>query len=166
MIAAVFAGKLLWGAVKRRMLSMESGAVQLRLCRTPPRHIAKCLGEFPVWESGPGRCTIGSLSERTSTVTLRPRIMEPCLLLMFLWAVTLVTSAQGVPDNRPNVLFLFADDQRPDTIAAYGNEFIQTPNLDRLASTGFNFRQNYCMGSTHGAVCQPSRAMLNSGRTR
>ncbi len=67
--------------------------------------------------------------------------------------------------TRPNILFLFADDQRPDTIAAYGNRYIKTPNIDRLVRGGFSFRRAYCMGSTHGAVCQPSRAMLMSGRT-
>ena len=72
---------------------------------------------------------------------------------------------RGAVAQRPNILFLFSDDQRADTIAAYGNLHIRTPNLDRLSRRGFNFRRAYCMGSIHGAVCQPSRAMLNSGRT-
>ena len=38
--------------------------------------------------------------------------------------------------DRPNILFLFADDQRPDTIAALGNPIIRTPNLDRLCRAG------------------------------
>ena len=66
--------------------------------------------------------------------------------------------------QRPNILFLFADDQRADTIAAHGNPHIQTPNLDRLASTGFSFRKNYCAGSFSGAVCVASRAMLMTGQ--
>ena len=33
--------------------------------------------------------------------------------------------------RKPNILFLLADDQRADTIGAYGNHHIQTPNLDR-----------------------------------
>jgi arylsulfatase A-like enzyme len=66
--------------------------------------------------------------------------------------------------ERPNVLFLFADDQRADTIAAYGNAHIRTPNLDALVERGFSFRNAYCMGSWHGAVCVPSRAMLMTGR--
>jgi arylsulfatase A-like enzyme len=65
---------------------------------------------------------------------------------------------------RPNVLFLFADDQRADTISAWGNPVIQTPNLDDLVARGMSFRGNYCFGSWHGAVCVPSRAMLMSGR--
>ena len=67
--------------------------------------------------------------------------------------------------KRPNILFLFADDQRADTIAAWGNPHIRTPNLDRLVRSGTSFRRNYCFGSNSGAVCVPSRAMLNSGRT-
>ena len=67
--------------------------------------------------------------------------------------------------KRPNVLFLFSDDQRADTIAALGNAHIRTPNLDRLAGQGTAFTRAYCMGSMHGAVCVPSRAMLMTGRT-
>ena len=67
--------------------------------------------------------------------------------------------------KRLNLLFLFSDDQRYDTIHALGNPIIKTPNLDRLVSSGFVFRNNYVMGSMGGAVCVPSRAMLHSGRT-
>ncbi|MCR4410818.1 MAG: sulfatase-like hydrolase/transferase [Thermoguttaceae bacterium] len=67
--------------------------------------------------------------------------------------------------SRPNILFLFADDQRADTIAAHGNPHIATPNLDRLAEAGYSFRNNYCFGGNSGAVCVPSRAMLMSGKT-
>lgn len=88
------------------------------------------------------------------------RLFAPLALLFFLSAC----QPEITPD-RPNILFLFADDQRPDAIGAYGNEFIQTPVLDRLAATGFNFRNAHVMGSVHGAVCQPSRAMLMSGRS-
>ncbi len=69
--------------------------------------------------------------------------------------------------NHPkwNVLFLFADDQRADTIAAHGNPHITTPNLDCLAAAGFSFHGNYVLGGNSGAVCVPSRAMLMSGRS-
>lgn len=66
--------------------------------------------------------------------------------------------------KRPNIIFLFADDQRADTIAAHGNKHIQTPNLDQLVERGFSFRENYCAGSFSGAVCVASRAMLMTGR--
>src|SRR5438270_299863 len=67
--------------------------------------------------------------------------------------------------KKPNVLFLFSDDQRADTIAALGNQHIQTPNLDRLVKQGTTCTRAYCMGALQGAVCVPSRAMLMSGRT-
>jgi arylsulfatase A-like enzyme len=69
------------------------------------------------------------------------------------------------PTKRPNILFLLADDMRADTIAAYGNPHIKTPNLDKLTAAGFNFRANYVFGGNNGAVCIPSRAMLMSGKT-
>lgn len=68
-------------------------------------------------------------------------------------------------DAPKNVLFIFADDQRQDTISAWGNPGIDTPNLDRLVRRGVSFTNAHCFGSIHGAVCQPSRAMLHSGRS-
>ena len=67
--------------------------------------------------------------------------------------------------ERPNILVLFTDDQRADALGAYGNPYLRTPTLDALARRGFNFREAHIMGSHHGAVCAPSRAMLMSGRT-
>jgi arylsulfatase A-like enzyme len=68
-------------------------------------------------------------------------------------------------DNRPNLLFLLADDQRADTIAAFGNPYIRTPNLDRLAHSGLAFSRAYMQGALNPATCMPSRAMLLSGRS-
>jgi len=73
--------------------------------------------------------------------------------------------AADAPARHPNVLFLFSDDQRADTIAALGNQRIQTPNLDRLVRQGTVCTRAYCMGGTQPAVCLPSRAMLMSGRS-
>ena len=79
----------------------------------------------------------------------------------------LLLSFALIPDalsESPNILFILADDQRPDTIGAHGNSLIETPNLDTLVDEGYSFRRNYCMGSMHGAVCQPSRAMMMTGQ--
>ena len=84
---------------------------------------------------------------------------------LIITSALLVLAARVNADDRPNVLFLFADDQRPDSIAALGNSTIKTPNLDRLAERGFVFRNAYCMGSTMGAVCNPSRHMTLSGNS-
>ena len=63
-----------------------------------------------------------------------------------------------------NIVVLFTDDQRFNTIHALGNEAISTPNMDRLVKMGTSFTHAHVMGSHHGAVCAPSRAMLLSGR--
>ena len=76
-----------------------------------------------------------------------------------------VLYSNNLPPKKYNILFLLADDQRADSIGAYGNNYIQTPNLDKLIAQGFSFRQNYCLGSNGGAVCVPSRAMINTGRS-
>src|SRR5215475_3692467 len=74
-------------------------------------------------------------------------------------------AGQRVPARKPNILLIFADDMRADTIAAHGNPYIKTPNLNGLVRRGFSFRGNYIFGGNSGAVCVPSRAMLMSGKT-
>jgi arylsulfatase A-like enzyme len=94
--------------------------------------------------------------------------MSRSLFLLLLTAVAafpLEAAGQPAPARKPNILFLFADDMRADTIAAHGNPHIKTPNLDGLVRRGFSFRGNYNFGGNSGAVCVPSRAMLMSGRT-
>lgn len=67
--------------------------------------------------------------------------------------------------KRPNILFFLTDDQRFDTIRALGNEHIHTPNIDALIAEGTVFTHAHIPGGTVGAICMPSRAMLNTGRT-
>lgn len=82
-----------------------------------------------------------------------------CLVL------SVVCSLELEASQRPNVLFLFTDDQRFDTIQALGNKQIKTPHIDRLVENGVSFKNAYIMGGTSMAVCTPSRAALFSGRT-
>lgn len=67
--------------------------------------------------------------------------------------------------KKPNILFLLADDERFDTIHALGNDEIITPNLDKLVEQGTSYTNAHIQGGTCGAVCMPSRAMLNTGRS-
>jgi len=67
------------------------------------------------------------------------------------------------PGKKPNVLFIYSDDQTYQAIGAFGSQ-VQTPNLDRLASNGTTFTHAYNQGAWHGAVCVASRTMLNTGR--
>ena len=63
-----------------------------------------------------------------------------------------------------NVLVLFTDDQRFDTIGALGAGEVETPHLDRLVERGTAFTHAHIPGGTTGAICMPSRAMLHTGR--
>jgi arylsulfatase A-like enzyme len=82
---------------------------------------------------------------------------------LFVAFCAMAVSLRAAP--APNVVFIFADDQRADTIAALGNPVIKTPNLDRLVKRGVAFNRAYMQGGNQGATCVPSRAMLLSGRS-
>jgi arylsulfatase A-like enzyme len=77
------------------------------------------------------------------------------VLLFLMLAFALPTRAQ-----KPNVIFILADDLGYGDLGCYGQKLIQTPNLDRLAKEGMRFTQFYA-GST---VCAPSRAVLMTGK--
>jgi len=79
-------------------------------------------------------------------------------------AAVCLALGQAQVEAKPNVLFLFADDQCFETIGSLGLTDIDTPNLDRLASRGTQFSRAYNMGSWSGAVCVASRHMLITGR--
>ncbi|MEK6479700.1 sulfatase-like hydrolase/transferase [Catalinimonas sp. 4WD22] len=67
--------------------------------------------------------------------------------------------------EKPNIIFIFADDQAFSTIHALGNEEVITPTLDKLVNEGATFTHAYNMGAWNGAVCMASRAMMITGRS-
>ena len=87
-------------------------------------------------------------------------------LLKSLWIFILISSIH-VCFGRRNVLFLVADDMRPELGAYYGKDFpspvhppIHSPNLDKLAAKSLLLKRAYCQQ----AVCSPSRTSLLTGR--
>ena len=90
--------------------------------------------------------------------SLSSKLFAACLL------APSINHAQSTETQRPNILFLFADDMRTSTIHALGGDELITPNLDQLVQNGTTFVNNYIMGGTSGAVSMPSRAMLMTGR--
>ncbi len=93
------------------------------------------------------------------------RIHQLLSIVCLATAVSLATDcAQAAEKQKPNILFIFADDQAFDTINALGYTEVETPNLDRLARNGVTFTHAYNMGAWHGAVCVASRTMLTTGR--
>jgi arylsulfatase A-like enzyme len=69
-------------------------------------------------------------------------------------------AAPGNSPQRPNIIFILADDLGYGDVGCYGQKKIKTPNIDKLAADGIRFTQCYA-GST---VCAPSRSSLMTGQ--
>ena len=86
------------------------------------------------------------------------------LWLIFLCGILTISPGcqpSDTPAERPpNVIYLLADDLGYAELGSYGQEWIQTPHLDRLAEEGMRFTQHY----SGNAVCAPSRCVLMTGK--
>ena len=81
--------------------------------------------------------------------------MKYLALLFSLFSVSLFAAEKPL-----NILLLYADDWRYDTLGCAGNSVVKTPQLDRLAREGFRFTQNRVTTS----ICGVSRASLFTGQ--
>ncbi len=81
------------------------------------------------------------------------------LILLIVLASQLITG-YAQPVNKPNVIFIMADDLGYGDVGAYGQKLIRTPNIDALAKAGLKFTQFYAGTS----VCAPSRSSLMTGQ--
>lgn len=79
----------------------------------------------------------------------------------FLWTGCSLEEETREPLKRPNILFIFTDDQSHRTVSAYEDalSWANTPNIDRLAAEGIRFQHAFA-----GPWCAPSRAMTLTGR--
>ncbi len=82
--------------------------------------------------------------------------MKPIILSFITCLVSLCLPAQ----QKPNIIFILADDMGYGDLGCYGQQKIKTPNIDGLAAAGMRFTDFYA-GST---VCSPSRAALMTGK--
>ena len=76
-------------------------------------------------------------------------------------AVTAVPQLVSAQAERPNIVFILADDLGPDGFGCYGSERFaaDTPRIDSLAANGIRFTRAYCTG-----ICSPTRAQYLSGQ--
>jgi len=94
------------------------------------------------------------------------RIASASLLAAILLALAApAAGAANAKASRLNILFLLTDDQRADGVGVLGNPQLKTPALDKLVERGMTFNRAYIMGSMEGAVCMPSRCMIQTGRS-
>jgi len=81
----------------------------------------------------------------------------------FLVLITLFTCCSLVhAEQRPNIILIFIDDLGWKDIGCYGNDFIDTPHIDALATAGMRFTDFYAAG----AVCSPTRCAVQSGQNQ
>ena len=78
---------------------------------------------------------------------------------MRIFFLLLFASVQILAAERPNIVFLLADDLRPDAIGAFGHPVVQTPNLDALVREGTTFPR----AITGYPICHVSRAEIFTG---
>lgn len=69
------------------------------------------------------------------------------------------TGQEQQDTSKPNIIYILADDLGYGDLGCYGQEKIETPNIDRLAAEGMRFTQHY----TGAPVCAPARGMLMTG---
>lgn len=70
------------------------------------------------------------------------------------------SSKEPMEDTRPNIIFILADDLGYGELGCYGQEKIETPNIDGLAEEGIRFTQHY----SGAPVCAPARCVLLTGK--
>jgi len=85
------------------------------------------------------------------------------LLLAKLYVMSLIPAALFAGEKQqpqPNIILILADDLGYNGLGCYGNQWIETPNIDKLAEQGMRFTQGYAAAPTSA----PSRAALMSGQ--
>ena len=91
-------------------------------------------------------------------------ITPPYIISYFFTALLIIQSYSCSSDKNkvtpPNLVVFIADDVSWDDLGCYGNEYVQSPNIDLLASEGIIFKNAYLTTSS----CSPSRNSIISGR--
>ena len=98
-----------------------------------------------------------SSRESSKRINMRRQLL---LFVFSFMATAQVWAADASSSQRPNIIFLMADDMGWGDAGCYGQKQIQTPNIDRLALEGTRFTDVYAGAS----VCAPSRSVLMTGQ--
>ncbi|MDB4584389.1 arylsulfatase, partial [Draconibacterium sp.] len=86
--------------------------------------------------------------------------MRTCKLQLLLFSLIFILNLSAISQEKPNIIFIMADDLGYGDLGCYGQIKIETPNIDQLAQEGMMFTQHY----SGSAVCAPSRSVLLTGK--
>jgi arylsulfatase A-like enzyme len=99
-------------------------------------------------------------NKRTNMKSIKRRGTFLAVMLGLLPATSPAADSSPRADNKPNIVFILADDAGIGDFSTYGCSYGATPNIDRLAAEGMKFTQAY----SGSAVCAPSRCVLMTGQ--
>lgn len=88
-------------------------------------------------------------------------IIASCLLALSTTKALQAQDNSTATQTPPNIVFFFADDQTTSTLGCYGNDIVQTPNIDSLAARGVRFENAFVSHS----ICWVSRTTILTGLT-
>lgn len=103
--------------------------------------------------------TLAAIFVPPTTVTLLVKLHHLHLLLAVACLAPFAPCASAA-DSPPNVILVFIDDMGWGDFSCFGNEAVETENIDRLASEGIRFEQFY----VNSPICSPSRVAISTGQ--
>jgi arylsulfatase A-like enzyme len=93
-------------------------------------------------------------------MTIRSKISRLFAFILLAGTGLLLSCQQENPVQKPNILFILADDLGYHDLSSMGSDFYETPNIDRIGLEGMIFTEGYATCQ----VCSPSRASIMSGQ--
>ena len=93
-------------------------------------------------------------------MNMRKKIEYTLLFCVTILALGACNSQPDKSEKKPNIIYILADDLGYAELGSFGQELIETPNLDALAASGMRFTQHY----SGAPVCAPSRCVLLTGQ--
>lgn len=103
------------------------------------------------------------IAPRERQAAVRPAagaLWRMTVMVCFLCGTRMLAAADSPVLDRPNIVFIMADDLGYGELGCYGQQRIRTPHIDRLAAEGLRFLQHY----TGAPVCAPARCVLMTGQ--
>ena len=88
------------------------------------------------------------------------RVFNLLAVIVSVWLAARSDALSGIPNDRPNIVIIFTDDQGYGDLGSYGLQTARTPHLDRLAKDGVRLTSFYVTWP----ACTPSRGSLLTGR--